>query len=95
MKRSVSLLNTAILLNAGENPGHRGCVHTHSVLGVDTGPVVDQELNTVEVSGPHRNMKRAAVQLDTVEQAEQEGSCDTGRGEQPQDRCTCNCGALT
>lgn len=43
---------------------------------------MDQELNTVEVSGPHRNMKRAALQLDAVEQAESEGSYDAGRGEQ-------------
>lgn len=43
---------------------------------------MDQELNTVEVSGPHRNMERAAPQLDTVEQAESDGSYDAGTREQ-------------
>lgn len=45
------------------------CSHTHSVLRVDGGSIVDKVLNTVEVSRPHRNMERGAVQLDTVEQA--------------------------
>lgn len=27
---------------------------------------MDQELDAAEVSGPHRNMKRAALQLDTT-----------------------------
>lgn len=73
------------MLITGETPRHRGSVHTHSVLRVDRGPVVDQELNTVEVSGPHRNLKRAALQLDTVEQGESDGRHGTGRGggEQP------------
>lgn len=41
--------------------------HTHSVLRVDGGSVVDQVLHTVEVSRPHRNMQRGTLQLDTVE----------------------------
>lgn len=44
------------------------CSHTHSVLCVDGGSIVDQVLNTVEVSRPHRNMEGGTVQLDTVEQ---------------------------
>lgn len=43
---------------------------------------MDQELNTAEVSGPRRNMKRAALQLDAVEQTESDGSYDAGPGEQ-------------
>lgn len=51
---------------------------------------MDQELNTVEVSGPHRNMKRAALQLDAVEQAE------SGGGVMMQvEENRCYCGALT
>lgn len=71
MERSVPLLNTTTLLNTGETPRHRRCLDTYSVLRVDGGAVVDQELDAAEVSGPHRNMKRAALQLDTVEQVEE------------------------
>lgn len=44
------------------------CLHTHPVLCVDRGSIVDQVLNTVQVSGPHRHVKRGAVQLTTVEE---------------------------
>lgn len=42
--------------------------HTHSVLCLDGGSTVDQVLNTVEVSWPHRNKERGAIQLETGEQ---------------------------
>lgn len=39
--------------------------NTHFVLGVDVSSALDQVFNTAEVSGPHSNMKRSAVQLHT------------------------------
>lgn len=48
-----------------------GVALTHSVLRVDGGSVVDQVLNTVQVSRPHRHVKRRAVQLDMAERGGQ------------------------